>query len=587
MAEFDLVIRQGTLVDGNGGAPRVADVAVRDGVVVEVGTVSGQGEREIDAAGLVVGPGFVDIHTHYDGQAVWDDRLQPSSLHGVTTVVAGNCGVGFAPVKPGERAKLIALMEGVEDIPGTALYAGLEQHWSWTTFGEYLDVLESRAWDIDLATQVPHAALRFWAMGDRAAALEAATEAEIADMAEMAAQAVRDGALGFSTSRTINHKSRTGEITPTYGSEAKELTSIAAAVGQTGTGVLQFVTDYPDLDEDFALMRSMVVAAGGRPLSVSLLQKRTLPRLYQPTLEKITESNEAGIPIRAQVASRAIGVLMGLTNGLHPFMLNPVWRTLADLPVAELAARMSEPEMRTAILAAQTAELATDRGVGGQRIARFEAMYEVGEYPDYEPDPAGSILARATREGRTSEELVYEILVKDRGSALIYQPFSNYFDGNLEAAREMLTHPYTVPGLGDGGAHVGMICDGSFTSTLLQHWVRDRSQGRLPIEFVFQKQSRDTARTVGLNDRGVLAPGYRADIIVVDMDGLRMHRPEIIHDLPGGERRMRQEVDGYRHTFVAGVETYHDGIPTGALPGRLIRGGQPAPDGVSAVLVAS
>jgi N-acyl-D-aspartate/D-glutamate deacylase len=582
MSEFDLVIRGGTVVDGNGGAPRQADVAVSDGVIVEVGAVIGTGEREMDATGLVVGPGFVDIHTHYDGQAVWDDRLQPSSLHGVTTVVAGNCGVGFAPVRPADRDKLIALMEGVEDIPGSVLSAGL--NWSWSTFGEYLDTLEARAWDIDLATQVPHAALRFWAMGDRAAAREAATEEEVAEMASLAAQAVRDGALGFSTSRTFNHKTRSGEITPTYGSAASELQAIAAAVGQTGTGVLQFVTDYPDLDEDIKLMQSMVVAAGGRPLSVSLLQKRTLPRLYQPTLEKITASNEAGIPIRAQVASRGVGVMLGLTCSVHPFLMNPVWRRLADLPVAEQAARMAEPEMRAAILAAQTDEAATDRGVGGLRLARFEAMWEIGEYPDYEPDVANTLQARAEREGRSPEDLAYDILISDNGRGMIYQPFSNYFDGNLEAVREMLTHPYTVPGLGDGGAHVGVICDSSFTSTLLQYWVRDRSQGRLPIELVFQKQARDTARTVGLNDRGVLAPGYRADIIVVDMENLRMRRPEIIYDLPGGERRMRQEAEGYRHVFVGGVETYRDGVPTGELPGRLVRGAQPAPD---AELVAS
>src|SRR5271165_1964545 len=460
MAEFDLVIRGGTVVDGNGGAPRVADVAVRDGKIAEVGAVSSRGDREIDAAGLIIGPGFVDIHTHYDGQAVWDDRLEPSSGHGVTTAVAGNCGVGFAPVKPEHREKLIALMEGVEDIPGTALHTGLS--WSWTTFGEYLDILEARAWDIDLATQVPHAALRFWAMGDRAAALEAATEEEIAEMAELAAQAIRDGALGFSTSRTINHKSRSGEVTPTYGTEAAELNGIAAAVGATGTGVLQFVTDYPDLTEDFALMRGMVVASGGRPLSVSLLQKRNLPRLYQPTLDEITAANEAGIPIRAQVASRGVGVLMGLQCTVHPFIMNPVFQTIRHLPVSELAARMTDPEMRAAILAAQTDQLAENLP-GGLRINQYEAMWELGEYPDYEPDISDTVLSRATREGRAPEELVYDILIKDEGRGMIQQPFTNYFDGNLEAVREMLTHPYTLPGLGDGGAHVGAICDSSFT----------------------------------------------------------------------------------------------------------------------------
>lgn len=569
MAEFDLVIRRGTLVDGNGGEPRQADVAVSGGIIAEVGDVNGRGEREIDATGLVVGPGFVDIHTHYDGQAVWDDRLQPSSSHGVTTVVTGNCGVGFAPVKPEDRDKLIELMEGVEDIPGTVLHEGLS--WSWTTFGEYLDVLESRSWDIDLATQVPHAALRFWAMGDRAAAMEAATTTEIAEMAQLAAQAIGDGALGFSTSRTINHKSRSGEVTPTYGSETEELTAIAAAVGQTGAGVLQVVTDYPDLPEDFALMRAMVVASGGRPLSVSLLQKRDKPRLYQPTLDYITAANEDGLPIRAQVASRGVGVVIGLQCTMHPFFMNRVWRTIMHLSAAEQAIRMADGEMRAAILAAQTDDVAENMP-GGMRITRYETMYELDEYPDYEPAESDSILARAEREGRSPEELVYDILIADGGRGMLHQPFTNYFDGNLDAVQEMLTHRYTLPGLGDGGAHVGAICDSSFTSTLLQHWVRDRGTGRLPIEFVFQRQSRDTARMVGLNDRGVLAPGYRADIIVVDMENLRMRRPEIVYDLPSGGRRMLQRVQGYRHTFVNGVETYRDGAPTGALPGRLVRG---------------
>jgi N-acyl-D-aspartate/D-glutamate deacylase len=569
VAEFDLVIRHGTVVDGNGHEPLQADVAVRGGVIAEVGEVSGRGDREIDADGLVVAPGFVDIHTHYDGQAVWDDRLQPSSWHGVTTVVAGNCGVGFAPVKPEDRDRLIALMEGVEDIPGTALHEGL--NWAWESFGEYLDVLESRHRDIDLATQVPHAALRFWAMGERAAAMEPATTDEIAEMARLAAQAVGDGALGFTTSRTINHKSRSGELTPVYGSEKDELTAISAAVGRTGSAVLQLITDYPDLTEDFDLMRAMVVASGGRPLSVSLLQTRDNPKLYRTILEHITAANEDGLPIRAQVASRGLGILMGLQCTLHPFFMNPVWRSIMHLSVPDQAARMSEPEFRARLLAAQTDEVA-DNMPGGLRINRYEAMYELGKYPEYEPKEEDSLLARARREGRPAEELVCDILIRDEGRGMIQQPFSNYFEGNLDAVREMLTHPYALPGLGDGGAHVGSICDSSFTSTLLQYWVRDRPHGRLPIEFVFQRHARDNARWVGLNDRGVVAQGYRADVIVVDLDGMRIHRPEVVYDLPGGGRRFQQWVDGYRHTFVNGIETYKDGAPTGDLPGRLVRG---------------
>lgn len=574
MAEFDLVIRRGTVVDGNGGPPRQADVAVHEGVIVAVGEVAGRGTREIDAERLFVGPGFVDIHTHYDGQAVWDDRLQPSSWHGATTVVTGNCGVGFAPVKPQDRDKLIGLMEGIEDIPGTVLHEGLD--WSWETFGEYLDVLEARPHDIDLATQVPHAALRFWAMGDRAAALEPATKDEIAEMAQLAKEAIEDGAIGFTTSRTINHKSRSGEVTPVYGSEADELTAISAAVGETGKAVLQLITDFPDLDEDFALMRSMVQASGGAQLSVSLLQKREDPYQYRDVLDYITKANEDGLPIHAQVGSRALGVLLGLECTLHPFFLNPVWQTISHLPVAEQAERMADPQMRAAILAAQTDEVAQNLP-GGMRIHRYDAMYELDEFPNYEPEAKDSIQSRAERAGRAPDDVVYDILIKDGGRGMIQQPFSNYFEGNLDATREMLTHPHTVPGLADGGAHVGALCDSSATSTLLQHWVRDRPHGRLPIEWVFQRHSRDTARAVNLNDRGLLAPGYRADIVVVDLAGLRIHRPEVHYDLPGGGRRLQQRVDGYRHTFVNGVETYRDGVPTGALPGRLVRGARDAP----------
>jgi N-acyl-D-aspartate/D-glutamate deacylase len=574
MRDFDLVIRGGTVVDGNGGPPRQTDVAVRGGTVAEVGPVSGRGEREIDAEGLIVGPGFVDIHTHYDGQAVWDSRLQPSSDHGVTTVVAGNCGVGFAPVKPEDRDRLIRLMEGVEDIPGTALHEGLT--WSWKSFGEYLDVLESRPRDVDLGAQVPHAALRFWAMGERAAAFAPATSEEIAEMAALAKRAIEDGALGFTTSRALAHKSLDGELTPAYGSPAEELTAIAAAVGSTGKAVLQLITDFPDVAEDFDLMRSMVTAAGGARLSVSLMQRRERPRLYQEILGHISAANADGLPIRAQVAARGVGALMGLPCTMHPFLMNPVWQQLSGLPVAEQARRMADPQTRAAILAAQTDET-PNHLPGGHTILSFDTMYELGDYPQYEPPASDSIAARAQREGRAPIELAYDILTSADGQGLLQKPGLNYVDGNLDATREMLTHPYTLPGLGDGGAHVATICDSSFTSTLLQHWVRDRPYGRLPVEFVFQRQSRDTARMLGLDDRGVLAPGYRADIIVVDLDGMRMRRPEVHYDLPGGGRRLQQPVDGYRHTFVSGVETYHDGIATGALPGRLVRGARTAP----------
>jgi N-acyl-D-aspartate/D-glutamate deacylase len=573
MSEYDLVVRAGTVVDGSGGDPFLADVAVIGGRIAEVGNVRGSGAREIDAEGALVTPGFVDIHTHYDGQAVWDNTLQPSSWHGVTTAVGGNCGVGFAPVKEEDRDQLIELMEGVEDIPGTALHDGLR--WGWGSFGEYLDVLSERPRDLDFATQVPHAALRIFAMGERAVALEAATGDEIAQMARLAAEAVRAGALGFTTSRTLAHKTKAGEVTPVYGSANAELVEISRAVGATGTGVLQLITDFPDVAGEFTLMREMV-RASGRPLSVSLLQIRETPERYREILAEITAANQAGLAIRAQVGVRGMGLLLGLPCTLHPFSTNAVWKSIGHLPVAEQAARMAEPGMRAAILAAQTDEKDL-RIPGAIRTDRYEAMHELQAFPDYEPLPGTSVLARAQREGRTPEDVAYDILIKDDGRGLIYQPFSNYAHGNLDAVREMLTHEYTLPGLGDGGAHVGSICDSSFPSTLLQHWVRERPRERLSLPFVVRRQARDTARAVGLHDRGEVRPGFKADLNVVDIDKMRVHRPEIVYDLPGGGRRLLQRADGYRHTIVSGVETYQDGEPTGALPGRVIRGPQPAP----------
>lgn len=418
-------------------------------------------------------------------------------------------------------------------------------------------------------------------MGERAAAFEQATPEEIAEMAQLAREGIEAGALGFTTSRTLNHKTRAGELTPVYGTELEELTAISAAVGSTGQAVLQLITDFPDLVEDFALMRAMITASSSRPLSVSLLQKRDDPELYKQILDLVAAANAEGYKIRAQVASRALGILLGLQCTLHPFFMNPVWRSISHLPVPEQARRMSDPRVRGAILAAQTGELA-DNYPGGLRIDRYDAMYELGEDPDFEPSEQDSILNRARSEGRTPEELTYDILISDEGRGMIQQPFSNYAYGNLDATREMLVHPYTLPGLGDGGAHVGSICDSSFTSTLLQFWVRDRPKGKLDLPFVMQRQCRDTARMVGLNDRGELRPGYRADINVIDLPNMRIHRPHMVYDLPGGGHRLLQPVEGYKHTFVAGVDVYRDGEPTGALPGRLVRGNKPSPDGVAA-----
>jgi N-acyl-D-aspartate/D-glutamate deacylase len=572
MAMYDLVVRGGTVVDGNGGPAGTADVAVDGERIVEVGRVSGTGRREIDADGAVVAPGFVDIHTHYDGQATWESRLQPSSWHGVTTVVMGNCGVGFAPALPEHHDRLIELMEGVEDIPGIALHEGLA--WNWQGFDEYLDALEARPHDVDMATQVPHAALRVHAMGERAAAHEEATAEEIALMAQLAKAAVESGALGFTTSRTLNHKSISGELTPSYAVGGDELVAIASSVGQTGTGVLQLVSDFPEPVEEFGLLRRMV-AESGRPLSVTVVQFPEDLDRHRLILRMMEQAWEDGLPIRAQVAARPVGMILGLANTLNPFMTNPVWQRLAHLSPAEQAVRMAEPALRAEILAAHTREKDHTR-LGGSMIHRYELMYELTDPPNYEPPTSDSIAARAARTGVDPAELAYDILT---AGGMLYLVGLNYLGGNLDDVREMLIHPHSLPGLSDGGAHVGTICDGSFPTTLIQHWTRDRQGAKLELPFVVQRQARDTARAVGLVDRGVLAPGYRADLNVIDIDGMRLHRPEIWQDLPAGGRRMVQRVEGYRHTVVAGQETYTDGEPTDALPGRLIRGPQPAPRG--------
>jgi len=573
MAEHTLVVRSGTVVDGTGAPPRPADVAVSGGRVVEVGSVSGRGRREIDADGALVTPGFVDIHAHYDGQATWDNNLAPSSWHGVTTVVMGNCGVGFAPVHAEDHQRLIELMEGVEDIPGAALHEGLS--WEWRSFAEYLDAVDRIPHDIDVAAQVPHGALRLHVMGERGANRERATSDDIVRMADLARAGVEAGGLGFTTSRTINHRTSRGEPTPTLTASADELIGIAEGLGAAGLGVLQVVSDHMNTDEEFDMFRRMV-SASGRPLSFSLVQSPVDPGAYRQVLERITDARADGLAITGQVATRAVGLLFGLQCSLHPFVTNPVHREIAQLPVAEQARIMADDDFRARLLAATDDSRVRDK-IGGMLIGRFAYMFELADPPDYEPDLSDSIAARAAREGRRPEELAYDLLVSDEGRTLLYMPTLNYAGGTLDAVGDMLAHPYTVPGLSDGGAHVGTICDGSFPTTLLTMWGRDRDHGRLDLELLVQRHCRDTARTVGLHDRGVLAPGYRADINVIDFERLQVRRPEVAYDLPAGGRRLLQRADGYRHTIVAGTEVYRDGEATGELPGRLVRGRQPAP----------
>jgi N-acyl-D-aspartate/D-glutamate deacylase len=560
---FDLVIRGGTVVDGTGAPGRTADVAIEGDRIVEVGKVDGTGAREIDAAGALVTPGFVDIHTHYDGQATWDSQLQPSSGQGVTTVVAGNCGVGFAPVRATDHNLLVELMEGVEDLPGTVLHEGLS--WEWESIADYLDALDRRHYDIDLAAQVCHAPVRVYVMGERGANRDPATPEEIAEMGRIAAEGVRAGALGFTTSRTLNHRTSRGEPTPTLTAAREELVGIARAIGATGQGVLQVVSDFTDPGEDETLLEMM--RQSGRPLSFSLVQATPGRGYYGAKLELLERANGEGLQMRGQVAARAVGILLGLQGSVNPIARCPSFEALAGKPVAEQAAVLSQPERREQLVAEARTHLL---GIP------MTSVYDLGNPPDYEPAPEDSVAATAERLGVDPVELYVDLLLADEGRALLYVPFLNYSDGNLDAAAEMLAHELTVPGLGDGGAHVGTICDGSFPTTLLTHWARDRTRGtKLPLELLVQRQCRGTAEAVGLLDRGLLAPGYKADVNVIDFDRLSLDPPRMVHDLPAGGKRLMQDAHGYLHTVVSGVETYAAGEPTGALPGRLVRGQQP------------
>jgi N-acyl-D-aspartate/D-glutamate deacylase len=559
----DLVISGGTVVDGTGSAPRTADVAIDDGRITAVGRVSEPGRRTIDAHGATVMPGFVDIHTHYDGQATWADLLVPSSWHGVTTVVMGNCGVGFAPVRAADRERLIELMEGVEDIPGAALHEGLT--WEWESFAEYLDALDRRPHDIDIAAQVPHAALRLYVMGERGAARDDATADEIVEMGRLAREAIAAGALGFTTSRTKNHRSSRGEYTPTLTAAAEELIGIADALGG---GVLEVVSDFAHVDDELDTVIGMA-AVSGRPLSISIAQADGRPESWRDLLAAIASANERGLDVTAQVAARPVGLILGLETSVNPLGASATARQISSLPFEEAVRELRRTEVRDVVLA----EIAA-----GRVVFAYERLFPMTDPPDYEPSPDASVAAVAARLGTDPAAVVYDHVLSDDGHGLLYLPFLNYADGNLDATREMLAHPNSVLGLGDGGAHVGTICDASFPTTMLTHWVRDRTRGpRLDLAMVVANQTSRTARAVGLLDRGVLAPGMRADVNVVDLDALRLRMPTIVHDLPAGGKRFLQRADGYLHTIVAGTPTYASGEHTGALTGRLVRGARPAP----------
>jgi N-acyl-D-aspartate/D-glutamate deacylase len=566
---YDLVVRGGLLHDGTGAEPREADVAVKDGVIAAVGEVAGAGAEEIDARGQVVAPGFVDIHTHYDGQATWDERMQPSSWHGVTTVVMGNCGVGFAPCRLDDHDRLVRLMEGVEDIPFPVLSEGLP--WNWESYPDYLASLEKRRFDVDIGSQLPHAAVRVYVMGERGANREPATGTDIAQMAEIARAAAEAGALGFSTSRTLNHRTSDGHPTPTLTAGEDELTGIAMGLKAAGKGVLQFVSDFVDEDAEFGMLRR-VVERSGRPMSFSLVQSPLKPFNYQSLLAHVEDANAAGLSIRAQVPARAVGVLLGLELTVNPFTHYGAYKEIAKLSLAERVQRLRDPDFRARLFASRP-ETGV-RGAGGA----FVRMYPMAEQPDYEPRESDSIAAIAAAKGASPEEVALDHMLSNGGRGMIYVPFLNYAEGNLDPAYAMMNHRDAIPGLSDGGAHVGMICDGSFPTTLVTHWTRDRTRGpKLPLSQIVRMQARDTARAVGLYDRGVVAAGYRADLNVIDHDNLTLYAPQVAYDLPSGGRRLIQRASGYTATIVRGQVTYRNGEPTDALPGRLLRGAQAAP----------
>jgi len=566
---LDLVIRNGTVIDGSGAPRRIADVAVQGGRIAAVGSGLGPAKREIDAGGLVVAPGFVDIHTHYDGQATWDPFVTPSSWHGVTTTVFGNCGVGFAPVRPGASGYLINLMEGVEDIPGTVLSEGVR--FDWESFPQYLDALASMKRAVDVAAQLPHGALRFYVMGERGADHEEVpSEREIEEMARLTEEALRAGAMGFTTSRTTKHKAKDGRFTPSLSAREAELLGIAEGMKRAGSGVLQVNSDFGP--GEFEALDAAARLAG-RPLSCLLVQVDARPRLWRETLDQIHGVRRAGRMANAQVGSRPIGVIMGLETTAHPFAAHPAWLEMRRLP----------PEDRYRRLAADAdlrRRLVEEPAGGGPRAFMAEAfhkMFPIGERPDYEPDAKDSIAAIAERTGRTPQTVALEAMMVRDGKGLLMLPFENYAYGSLDVVREMIIDPATVLGVADGGAHVGVICDASSPTSLLTLWGRDRTRGpKLGLELLIAKQTRGTAEAYGLLDRGLLAPGHKADINVVDFDNLALRRPEVVYDLPAGGRRLIQRASGYRHTFVSGVETMRNDELTGERPGRLVRGAQTA-----------
>lgn len=572
MSQYDLVIRGGTVVDGSGAEPRECDVAVKDGRIVAVGTELAAGREEIDAHGLLVTPGFVDVHTHYDGHVTWESRLKPSSCHGVTTAIIGNCGVGFAPCRKADHDTLIRLMDGVEDIPFPVLAEGLP--WSWESFPEYLELIASREYDMDVGGYLPHAALRVYVMGERGANREPATAQDIERMCALLEEALDAGAMGIATSRTLFHRSSDGKPIPTLEASNEELLALAGVLRRKGRGVFQIVEDIHMPGKDVGVLRQIAEAAG-RPLTFSIGTGNQGPHIWPKLLKDLEEANAAGITVKGQVMPRAIGMMLGVELTLNPFYTTAGYREVADLPLAERLQALHDPERRARIIAEP---MDPDPAlVLGRMVRDFDHMFLLGDPPRYEQPWEQSIAGRAKAQGVSPEALAYDLMVEGERGTVLYLAMANYAEGSLDAVGEILRHPDVLPGLGDGGAHAATICDGSYSTFALSYWGRDRSHGRLSVPDLVHRLSRATALTMGLEDRGLLAPGYKADINVIDFDRLSLHAPEITYDLPGKGKRLVQRAEGYVATIVSGVPVYREGEATGALPGRLVRGQQVAP----------
>ena len=564
---FDLVIKNGTIYDGTGAAPYVSDIGIENGKIKTIGKITSSSKKEINAKDHIVTPGFVDIHTHYDGQVTWDPYLRPSTYHGVTTVVMGNCGVGFSPCKPEERDWLISLMEGVEDIPGTALHEGID--WQWESFPEYLDALEHKPLAIDVGTQIPHGAVRAYVMGQRGIDREEATQKEIDHMSHIVKEAIEAGAFGFSTSRTEKHRDSSGALTPSITAHKNELVSIANSLGELESGVLQGISDFYDFEFEFDIFKEMSHSSG-RPISITVEQMDQRPDWWHQLLDGIEQAQGEGVNMYGQVPSRATGINMGLTATLNPFIFYPSFHDLSKESLEEKVATMKDPTFKKQLLSEKPVSIGN--ALVEEITQSFNKMFRLGEPANYEPKPDSSFEAIAKKLNISPQEVAYDCLLEKQGRALIYHPLFNYLPGNLDYVERMLNHPYSISGLGDAGAHCGAISDASFPTTLIQHWGRDRKRGKkIPLEKLISMQTFETSNLLGISDRGVLKEGYKADINVIDFENLTLHEPEVLYDLPAGGRRLVQKASGYEYTIVSGEIAFRGGEATGVLNGRLIR----------------